>query len=412
MRKFYALLLGSSLAVSACDSEVPPDVSPCPDQQVSGQIVDIRGEVIVGATVALSNRYDQTSTETDAEGRFEVTVDGSEMTLSSLAVHHDDYRPYDGAIMIGCAPADAGVRALVSREEIVFGTTGDDLYMLRADGVGGVLQLTDSPDTREITPRRSPSGLVIRWADVTAGEVVEASWNGSAPRVTYRVGADHDLLGIAWGQRGTFVARQESGGGAVDTIIAEDPPGTTFNYQWPGQYPDVSPPTFGFIGPEPIDGNMLVYAEDTGLATAFPYFGDQFLVPEPIAGTEPGDLYPRWSDEHAEGLDIAFVRDYALWHIRVTPNEAERRNEFSTPVPIFDTINVQRIAWSPTAFDGSMRIAFAVNVFSSGSELADPGDIAVLSFDVATGQITGAPEIVYDADAEGNPGPALYLDWR
>jgi hypothetical protein len=298
--------------------------------------------------------------------------------------------------------------------------------MIRADGVGDPIALTATAERTEVTPRRSASGHVIRWADTTQGEVYEAAWDGSGARVVHTVDEGFSLLGIAWGERGTFVARHRQSEDRDEIIIAEDPPGGTFQYAWYGQFPDESPPVFGNIGPQTISGNMLCFAgyaldyqgggeTEYGLFTAFPYFADNFLVPEVIGGTESTDLYPRWSPARADGsLDLALVRDYQILISHVTSDD--EANYYSTPLAVYgagaDDMNVNQIAWAPEIAGQNARIAFAVNVFSSGSTQAGPGDIAVLEYDHTTGAAVGAPVVIYDADAEDSPGMALSIDWR
>lgn len=421
MRPTIVILLALALLGGAgCPGSDDDDpVSPYPNVTVSGSVVDVRGGGVASAHVMIANSYDSASTDTDGDGRFTMIVDGADAP-SSISIRHPGQRPRDGAVAVAGTTADAGVWATVSNQEILFSTYGggDDLYLVRADGVGGLVRLTDTPAVRETTPRRSASGLVVRWADTTGGAVEEAAWDGSSPRVVYTAPGGFEVTGIAWGERGTFVARHAIGPDTVDVVIAEDPPGTTFNYAWAGQYPDLSPATFGFVGPQPIQGNMLAFAgthaSDAGIFTAFPYFTDTFLVPTWLAGSAAGDYYPRWSSHRANGsLDLAFTRGYGLYVSHVTSDS--QQNHYSTPVRVYgagaDDVNANQFAWSPSVAGQLDHLAIAVNVVSSGSTLAERGDLVLLDYDLATGAVVGAPRVVYDASVAGH-GLALAVDWR
>ncbi len=422
-------LLLVALVTGGCPTEdTPPiDESPYPDLEVTGTVVDVRGGPVAGAHVVITNAYDSSAADTDSNGEFTLVVDGSD-SASSISVSQATYRSWSGTVAIDATSTSAGTMGLISKEEILFSTYGgdNDLYMIRADGAGDLIQITATADRSEVTPRRSDSGHVVRWADTTEGVVYEAAWDGSNPRAVYTLAEGFSLLGIAWGERGTFVARHDQSADRDEIIIAEDPPGTTFDYAWYGNYPDESPPAFGNIGPQPISGNMLCFAGYVpdyqgggetayGLFTAFPYFDNSFLKPELIADSDGADLYPRWSSLRSDGsLDLALVRDYQLLISHVTSDD--QANYYSTPTPIYGTgdndINVNRVAWAPEIEGQSSRIAFAVNAFSSGSTLAGPGDIMVLEYDHTTGSVVGEPQVIYDAAAEGNPGLALSIDWR
>lgn len=310
---------------------------------------------------------------------------------------------------------------MVSVEEILFTTygSGDDIYVIRADGSVELEAITMTPNVVDINPRWSESGMNIRWIDATHGSIMDAWSDGSHPRARYAADSEWELTGLSWGKRGVFVAFRDTSTGAEGITIADDPSGVTFDYEWTGQYPDLSPPTFGFVGPEAIEGNMLCYAGshkgDSGLFTAFPYFSNAFLVPALIAGTQGQDLYPRWSSHRDDdSLDIAFMRDYGLWVSHVTADDQD--NHYSAPVQIYgagaDDVHVNRFAWAPSIPGELDRIAIVVNVFSSGSSLAGPGDIVVVEYDHTTGTIVGEPTVLYDADAPGSPGMALGIGWR
>ncbi len=423
------LVVGVAIAVTmaACPQDDDPIVeeSPYPGLAVTGTVVDVRGDAVAGAHVVITNAYDTASADTDASGEYAMVLDGSDSS-SSIAVSEATYRGYGGTVALNGTNSSAGSVGMISKEEILFTTYGgdNDIYMIRADGSGDLIQITATADN-EVTPRRSASGHVMRWANTTAGTIHEAAWDGSNARVVRTIDSDYMLMGIAWGERGTFVSRQLRADTSNDIIIAEDPPGDTFDYEWRGQYPDESPPGFGNIGPEAIHGNMLCFAGavpnyqggDTafGLFTAFPDFDNSFLAPELVGDTDSLDLYPRWSPLRADGsLDIVLVRDYDIFISQVTSSESE--NLYSSPNRIYgdgdDDINVNRLAWAPEITGQNARIAFAVNAFSSGSTLAGPGDIVVIEYDHAAKTIVGTPQVIYDADGDGAPGLALSIDWR
>jgi hypothetical protein len=422
MMKSTLLLMGF-LLVYGCGPPPNGHQSPFPDLEVAGQVIDVRGGGIEGVAVRLSNQYDAAVTFTDALGGFNLTIDGAEEP-TSISLSHPQYRPWSGSLLVDNQHQSAGVLSLVSAEEILFSTWEGELYMLRADGAGGLLQLTSTPAEIEVTPSRSASGHTIRWANTSTKEVYESSWSGGGARSVYQLQEGYQLLGISWGARGTFVSRLRQEDGVADITIAEDPSGGTFSYDWPGQFPDESPPVFGNIGPQPIAGNMLVFAgavEDYqgsgetryGLFTAFPYFGNELLIPEHINGTLANDLYPRWSPYREDGsLDLALVRDYQIFVSHVTSDE--ENNYYSLPARIYggasNDINVSRIAWAPDEAGSVVRLAFSVNAFSSGSTLAERGDIVLLRYDHTTGALVGEPEVIYDA-SEG-VGLAISVDWR
>ena len=427
--RWSRLVVGVAVAatMAGCPQDDDPIVeeSPYPDLAVTGTVLDARGDAIAGAHVVITNAYDTASADTDASGGYSMVLDGSD-SASSIAVSEATYRGYSGTVALNGTSSNAGSVAMVSKEEILFSTYGgdNDIYMIRADGSGDLLQLTANSDN-EVTPRRSASGHVVRWANTSANTIHEAAWDGSNPRVVRTIDSDYALMGIAWGERGTFVSRQLLSDTSNDIIIAEDPPGATFDYEWRGSYPDESPPGFGNIGPEAIHGNMLCFAGtvpnyeggDTasGLFTAFPYFDNSFLAPMLIGDTDGLDLYPRWSPLRSDGsLDIVLVRDYEIFITHVTSSETE--NLYSSPNRLYgdgaDAINVNRLAWAPEISGRNARIAFAVNAFSSGSTLAGAGDIVVIEYDHVAKAVVGTPQVIYDADAVDAPGMALSIDWR
>lgn len=396
------------------------DGSPYPDVEVTGTLVDIRGGPIAGATVTISNKYDSAAAQTDASGGFALTVDGSDVP-SSLTIRHDRYRPRDSSADVMGMTVDVGEWLAVSVEEILFTTygAGGDIYMLRADGTAELRQISMTPEYVEASPRRSVSGLHMVWLDETQGAIYHSWWDGYDAQARYAAPAGYQLTGLDWAHRGLFVSIRDMNTDEVGITIADDPTGVTFDYQWDGQYPDLSPPTFGFVGPEAIEGNMLCFAGthegDAGLFTAFPYFSNAFLVPAWIAGTQAQDLYPRWSSHRSDNsLDIAFQRNYGLYVSHVTADSQD--NHYSTPVQIYgdgpDDVNVNRFAWAPSIPGEPDRIALVVNVLSSGSTFADPGDIVVIEYDHENDVVVGEPTLLYDADAPGNPGMALTIDWR
>lgn len=409
--------------------------SPYPGLEITGTINDLRGGGVEGVQVRICNVYDCGYGDTNVDGDFTLIVDGSD-SASSLRLRHDTYREYSGSAGVLTASADIGTRSFMSKEEVLFsawnnGEMNGDIFMVRADGVGDLVQLTDTLGVNEVTPCRNPDGLVVRWADTSGGTVHEASWNGSGAGVVHTVEAGYNLTGMAWGDRGiyawgdegTFISRYDTVEGTNDIIIAEDPPGGDIWYDWPGQYPDESPPSFGSIGPYDIHGNMLCFAGAVesarekvyGLFTAFPYFSANYYDPDHIAWSDGSELYPRWSEHRADGsLDIGFQEGYTIYVTHVTSDETS--NHYSNPVTVYgdaaNDINVNRIAWAPEIEGVYDRIAFTVNAFSSGSTLAEPGDIVVLTYDHTTSSVVGMPTVIYDANAPESPGKAISVDWR
>jgi hypothetical protein len=415
-----AMVLAAGMLGCGGGGDDDDEGSPFPDVAVTGVVMDVRGVPVEGALVAVANGYDSASTDTDLDGAFSLVVDGS-TAPSSIDIHHADYRLFDGSTRIEGTSTDTGTWPVVSNEEIVFTTMAPtaDVYMIRADGAGDLLQLSDSPGLAETCPRRLESGLMVRWVNTEQSAIYEARWDGSDSFALWVATVGYRITGFAWADRGTFIAETEVATDRAFIEIAEDPPGDTYDYDWRGAYPDLSPASFGFIGPEPIDGNMLVFAGnhdgDAGLMTAFPYFTNMHLVPEWIDGTEALDLYPRWSAHRSDNtLDIAFQRDYGLYVSHVSAGDTT--NEYSAPVQFYgddvDDVNANRFAWSPSVDGARDRIAIVVNAFSSGSSSADPGDIVIVEYDHATSSVVGDPILLYDADTPGNPGMALGIDWR
>ena len=428
------LLLGLALAalggcplLSGDDEPLVPDAggvdasTPYPGVAVTGTVVDVRGTPVQGAHVVVWNRFDTGSADTGADGAFAFALDG-DSAASGYTIAHPGYRPAAGSVAVGPTGA-LGELPVMSKDEILFSTYEGDIHMVRAGG-GALLPVATGAD-QELAPARSASGMTVRYADVTAGTVLEAPRDGSSPAVVYTVDGDHTLTGMAWSEVGTFVQRSRKTDGALDIILVEFPPGGVFSYIWPGESMDDSPPAFGAFGPTAIHGNMLCFSgtvpdyqgtgvAESGLFTAFPYFDNSFLVPEKIAGTAAGDLNPRWSAYRADdSLDVAFQRDYDIYLTHVTADD--HQNLFSAPALIYgdvtDDANVGRLAWAPTTDGAPDRIAFAVNAFSSGSTFAGAGDIVVVNYDPGTGAVTGA-SIAYDADGAGNVGKAIWVDWK
>ncbi|HSN90728.1 MAG TPA: hypothetical protein VLS93_05835, partial [Anaeromyxobacteraceae bacterium] len=173
------LALAALVSLVACAPAEEPSTGPTrhPGVTVTGSVADVRGGPAADAQVLVWNSFDTGSATTGADGSFSLVMDGSS-EASSWRVTHGAYRPRSGSIAVGAAGADAGSIAVVSKEEIVFsgqGANGYDLFMVRADGAGGVLQLTDTTGVDELTPRRDASGLTLRWADTAADRVMEAA---------------------------------------------------------------------------------------------------------------------------------------------------------------------------------------------------------------------------------------------
>jgi hypothetical protein len=428
MRTTQILLLELAIAsLGGCplpgddESLVPDAGTPYPGVAVTGTVMDVRGTPVEGAHVVIWNRFDAASADTGTDGTFALTLDG-DSAASRYTISHPGLRPAEGSVAVGPAGA-LGNLPVMSKDEILFSTYEGDLHMVRAGG-GAILPVATSAD-QEIAPSRSASGMTVRYANVTAGTVLEAPWDGSSPSVIYTVDGEHTLTGMAWSEAGTFAGRARVSDGAQDVILVEFPPGGIFSYSWPGESMDDSPPAFGSFGPTPIHGNMLCFSgtvpnyhgtgvAESGLFTAFPYFDNSFLVPEKIGGTAAGDLNPRWSAYRAdESLDLAFQRGYGIYLTHVTADD--HQNLFSTPALIYgdgtDDVNVGRLAWAPATDGAPDRIAFAVNALSSGSTFAGPGDVVVITYDQAAGVVTGA-SIAYDADQVGNVGKAIWVDWK
>jgi hypothetical protein len=405
-----------ALAVLLVACPDPDPESPYPALTVTGAVQDVRGGMVDGARVVIWNEFDTASATTADGGTFSLVVDGSD-DPSYFTVKHDGYRPREGRLTLTDASHTAGTFAVMSKDEILFASASWDIYMLRVGTPGSLLRLSGAgagTADNEATPARSTDGLTVRWANTTQKTVEAASWNGSGASTAWTLDSAYSLLGIAWADRGTLVARSRISDGTDDVVIAEDPSGDLFNYSWPGATPDFSPPAFGYIGPQEIDGNMAAISGATGIYTAFPYFGDNFLVPEHIPGTAAGDLHPKWSSFRTDGtLDLAFQRNYAVYTTRVSAQN--KQNVWSAPAAIFGgsgVANVNKLAWAPETAGAPDRLLFAIHPLSSGSATYGTGDLVVVSWDhVAEGAAT-SPQIVYDADGAGNVGPAIDVAWR
>jgi len=403
--------------------------SPYPGLTAAGTVLDVRGAAVDGATVTLSNRFNTRVATTASDGTFSVAFDGADES-SLIDVAHTNFRPMSTSASITKTAPDMGTLYVMSKEEILYATAAppvgggpNGIYMVRSDGTG--LMPIVAPGTDSLaTPRRSASGMTIRWANLTQNAVYEAAWNGSGADSVYTVDAAYALQGISWSDRGTFVSRIKLSDSSSDIIIAEDPPGGNFGYSWTGSYPDASPPAFGEFGPQSINGTMLCFAGTvanygggnqpvSGLFTAFPYFADSYLVPVLVNGTTDSFAYPRWSDFRADAsLDLAFQSAYKVYISHVTRGTSD--NVYSTPAVIYgngsNDVNVLRFAWSPEVAGSDDRLVFGVHFLSSGSELASPGDLVVVSYNSTTGAV-GTPVVVYSASSVGD-GMALDVDWR
>jgi hypothetical protein len=407
MNKGLASLLAAA-TLAGC-AKTPEEVSPYPARTVAGTVVDVRTGAVSGARVLVWNDYDTGSATTAADGTFSVTVDGSD-DPSYWRVTKDDVRTREGTIAVGADGVSGWSVGIVSKDEILFSTWAGDVHMVRAGGDGTSIAVATTADTETTPCFASNDGLSVRWADTTSRTVIHAAWDGSGATTVHTVASDYSLLGIACGERGTLVERIRSADATNDVVIADDPPGATFQYTWPGMTPSFSPPAFGSIGPEPIEGNMAAFAEGDGIYTAFPYFGDTFLVPEKVAGTQPGDVFPRWSPFREAGtLHLGLQRNYRIYLSEVTT--ADHANVYSPPAGLFGgttgaEARVTDFAWAPEIAGQDDRIALV------DSPLGSTGDIVVIAFDPSTRTITSGPTVVYDANGAGNVGKAARVGWR
>ncbi|HSN90892.1 MAG TPA: hypothetical protein VLS93_06665, partial [Anaeromyxobacteraceae bacterium] len=242
-----------------------------------------------------------------------------------------------------------------------------------------------------------------------------AAWNGSGAAARWAAPTGWGLDAIAWCEVTTFASVSDAATGDLDIVMTSNPGG--FNYTWTplgtdGSL-DCSPPAFGHLGPNSIQGNMLAFAGGGGLYTAFPYFADSFLVPEQIPGTAANDWQPHWSPLFADGeLWLAFIRNYEVWVTEVYASGGD--NAWTAPVRIYgasaDDATAMRIAWAPETSGAPDRLAVVEHHLFSSSPLYEAGDIVVLTWNHATGTFSGA-QLAYDASANGGV-KARDLAWR
>jgi len=412
-----AALLAACLGPSAAED---PPTSPYPGVTVTGTVSDVRGGTVPGARLSVWNAFDSASATTATDGSFSITIDGSD-SASHFEVTHAGFRSRGGTVGVGAAGAAMGTVGVVSKEEILVASLGSDVWLVRADGAFSPLQLTSTADL-ERTPCFSPDGLSVRWANVSADQVEEASWNGSGVRVVRGPEAGFALQGIDWAERGTIVHRTRDADGADGVVIAESLPGAAggFSYSWTGIDPAASPPSFGWFGPVAIQGNMIAFAGGDGIYTAFPYFDNTFFVPEKVTGTLASDIRPAWSPFRADAtLHLGLLRDNRVQLSQVTAGT--RTNVYSSPLGIYGNVTTAgseepRVAdfdWAPETAGQPDRIALAVHFLSN--ELAGAwgrGDVLVIDVDPATRQIVGGPTVAYDASASGGFGSAMHVSWR
>ncbi len=406
MNKGLASLLVIAAALAGCGKT--EKLTPYPARIVAGTVLDVRTGAVSGARVLVWNAFDTGSATTAADGTFAVTVDGSD-DPSYWRVTKDDVRTREGTIAVGADGVSGWSIAVVSRDEILFSTsTPGDVFMVRAGGDGTLIPIAETTDMETTPCFASSDGLTVRWANTTKGQVFQAAWNGSGATVVHTVASGYSLDGIAWGERGTLVARTKLAGGANDVVIADDPPGATFQYAWPGITPSFSPPAFGSLGPQPIEGNMAAFAGGDGIYTAFPYFDNSFLVPEKVANTQANDVFPRWSPFRADGtLHLGLQRNYRIYLSQVTT--ANHANVYSSPAGLYGGTgaepDVTDYAWAPEIAGQDDRIALVDNPFFG------TGDVIVIGFDPSTRAITSGPTVAYDASANGNVRAAR-VGWR
>ncbi len=408
MHKGLASLFAAAATLAGC-AKSPEKVSPYPARTVAGTVVDVRTGPVSGARVLVWNAYDTGSATTGGDGTFSVTVDGSD-DPSNWRVTKDDVRTREGTIAVGAGGVSGWSIGIVSKDEILFSTvTPSDVYMVRAGGDGTPIAIATTADMETTPCFASSDGLSVRWANTSKGQVFQAAWNGSGATVAHTVASGYSLDEIACGERGTLVARTRTAGGSNDVVIADDPPGATFQYTWPGTNPSFSPPAFGSLGPQPIEGNMAAFAEGDGIYTAFPYFDDTFLVPEKVANTLANDVFPRWSPLRADGtLHLGLQRNYRIYLSQVTT--ANHANVYSPPAGLYGgtgaEARVTDYAWAPEIAGQDDRIALVDH------PLFGTGDVIVIGFDPTTRTITSGPTVVYDASGAGNVGKAARVGWR
>jgi hypothetical protein len=408
-RGLLALALAS---LAGCDAGGGAK-SPYPQLTVTGLVLDVRGDApVAGARVLVWNAFDTGGADTAADGSFSLAVDGSD-DPSWIRVTHAGFRRHETTLTVNAALHAAGTRRIVSRDEVLFATLGGDIHMVRAGGDGSLLPVATSGDF-ETSPARSESGLVVRWANTSLRQVVEASWDGSGARATWTAPAGTSLIGLSWAPRATFVWTNT--GGTDGIAMAEDPSGTTFSYSWGGITPDASPPAFGYLGPQPIAGNMLAFSGGDGLYTAFPYFTSSFLVPEKIPGLPATAYRPRWSPLRADGtLDLAYLDgSNDVYETRVSAGN--RTNVWSAPVAVYGTgasaVRISDLGWAPETVGQPDRLALVVHPISAGGTDFAEGDLVVLAWDNLAKMPVGTPTLLYDATGAGNVGRAASVSWR
>jgi len=359
--------------------------------------------------VLVWNEFDTGGAFTDVDGNFTLIVDGSD-SASYLSMAHAGYRPTGTTtITVSATSHDAGTRAIMSKDEVLFSTLGGNVYMVRAGAAPFPIATTTD---NEISPCRSESGLTVRWANATTRQLFEAAWDGSGATPVWTEPGTAAVLGISWSPRATFVWTNDGGTDAV--VMAGEPSGVggNFNYAWAGTTPDASPAAFGYFGPQPIEGNMIAFATGDGIWTAFPYFTDSFLVPERISSTSGSDYFPSWSPHRADGtLDLAFNRGYDVYTTRVSASAQD--NVWSSATLLYGgNANLTDIAWAPETAEADDRLVFVVNPLVGGTDPTfEAGDLIVLSWNHTTGSTSG-PTRIYDANGTGNVGAAANVSWR
>ena len=402
-------LAAAAAAFSGCTKT--EKTSPYPARTVSGTVSDVRTGAVLGARVLVWNDFDTGSATTAADGSFTLTVDGSDVA-SYWRVTKADLRTREGNVAVGAAGATLPVSVL-SKDEILFGNAAGDVYMVRATAgpfFGAFTAIVTTADFEATPCFATNDGLTIRWANTTAGQVIEAAWDGTNAHAIYTIPAGYTLGAIACAERGTLVERTQVADSSWDVVIAESPSGTDgLSYVWPGWTPSFSPSAFGSLGPRPIGGNMAAFAEGDGIYTAFPYFDSSFLVPEKVPGTQALDDFPRWSPYREDGtLHLGLKRNYRVYLSGVTV--VNHQNVFSSPAGLFGNSgaepHVTDFAWAPGIAGQDDRIVVVDH------PLFYTGDLVVVGFDPATRAITSGPTVVYDANAQGSVGKALRVGWR
>ncbi len=416
-KRFFVLAVSAFMVIpwflpgASCTGE---KTTVYPDVTVSGLVVDTDGAPMPGVGIALGNtRWFYTSTTTD--GTFNFTVDGRDAS-STLKISGATVRTRQLSVPVGADGYDAGTIVVMASDTILFSTavnfsvnwTGD-IWLVHADGSGLTL-LIDDPDDGFIHPRWEYRGTKVAYLDQTDDAVMVCAWNGTGNTLLESLPSAYEgcrMIHFDWGYSGLLMSLM----GSSDSIYLDSALSSSNDKNWNGRWADFSPVlSTAAIGPATVDGNIILYqGTDDSLAQGI-IWSSHPCVDEPqgscpsnhIAGTSASDQMPRISGRVNTGAGEkqyrVVYRDSSqdLMYSMMTIDDYTIA--FSTPVKIFDAINVYHYAWS---FDCESIIA------TTGTALSPDGRIIRIPF---TGSLTAWYDTVYDPSENGNR-KAWTVEW-